>query len=60
VPTLALCGSNDLRGEMLEARKEFFEGPYEWILVEGCGHFLDRERPAEVIRLVTEWLKRPG
>ena len=58
VPTLALCGSNDLRGEMLEVQKEFFEGPYEWKLVEGCGHFLHRERPAEVTRLVTEWLQR--
>jgi pimeloyl-ACP methyl ester carboxylesterase len=56
VPTLALCGSNDLRGEMLEGQKEFFEGPYEWTLVEGCGHFLHRERPAEVTRLVIEWL----
>lgn len=58
VPTLALCGSKDLRGEMLEMQKEFFEGPYEWTLVEGCGHFLHRERPAEVSRLVTEWLRR--
>lgn len=60
VPTLALCGSNDLRGEMLEVQKEFFEGPYEWSLVEGCGHFLHRERPDEVTRLVTEWLQRPN
>jgi pimeloyl-ACP methyl ester carboxylesterase len=60
VPTLALCGSNDLRGEMLEAQKEFFEGPYEWLLVEGCGHFLHRERPAEVTRLISEWLLRPN
>lgn len=59
VPTLALCGSNDIRGEMLEMQKEFFEGPYEWTLVEGCGHFLHRERPTEVTRLVTEWLQRP-
>ena len=58
VPTLALCGSNDIRGEMLEVQKEFFNGPYEWTLVEGCGHFLHRERPAEVTRLVTEWLQR--
>jgi pimeloyl-ACP methyl ester carboxylesterase len=58
VPTLALCGSNDLRGEMLEAQKDFFAGPYEWALVEGCGHFLHRERPAEVTRRVIDWLGR--
>jgi pimeloyl-ACP methyl ester carboxylesterase len=60
VPTLALCGSNDLRGEMLDPQKEFFEGPYEWALVEGCGHFPHRERPAEVTRLVIDWLQRPN
>ncbi|TXL78804.1 alpha/beta hydrolase [Vineibacter terrae] len=58
VPTLALCGSNDLRGEMLARQKEFFRGPYEWRIVEGCGHFLHRERPAEITRLVVEWLQR--
>ena len=59
VPTLALCGSNDLRSEMLEPQKEFFVGPYEWAILEGCGHFLHRERPDEVTRLVIDWLQRP-
>ena len=59
VPTLALCGSNDLRSEMLEPQKEFFVGPYEWAILDGCGHFLHRERPAEVTRRVIEWLQRP-
>jgi pimeloyl-ACP methyl ester carboxylesterase len=45
---------------MLEGQKEFFEDPYEWALVEECGHFLHRERPAEVMRLVIEWLQRPN
>jgi pimeloyl-ACP methyl ester carboxylesterase len=58
VPTLALCGSNDLRSEMLEPQKEFFAGPYEWAVLEGCGHFLHRERPAEVTRHVIDWLQR--
>ena len=60
VPTRALCGSNDLRSEMLEPQKEFFAGPYEWALVEGCGHFPHRERPAEVTRSVIDWLQRPN
>ena len=59
VPTLALCGSNDLRNEMLEPQKEFFVGPYEWAVLDACGHFLHRERPAEVTRLVIDWLQRP-
>jgi len=58
VPTLALCGSNDLRSEMLEPQKEFFAGPYEWAILEGCGHFLHRERPDEVTRHVIDWLQR--
>ncbi len=58
VPTLALGGSNDLRTSMLEPQKEFFVGPYAWEIVEGTGHFLHRERPAEVTRLVIDWLQR--
>jgi pimeloyl-ACP methyl ester carboxylesterase len=57
VPTLALCGSNDLRGELLAGQGEFFAGPYRWELVEGTGHFLHRERPDEVTRLVLDWLR---
>jgi pimeloyl-ACP methyl ester carboxylesterase len=58
VPTLALCGANDSRSEMLEPQKEFFEGPYEWDILEGCGHFLHREKPAEVTRRIIDWLQR--
>ena len=44
---------------MLEPQKEFFVGPYEWAVLDGCGHFLHRERPAEVTRHVLDWLQRP-
>ncbi|MDP3854084.1 alpha/beta fold hydrolase [Phenylobacterium sp.] len=60
VPMLALCGSNDMRWEMLEPQKEFFTGPYEWKVLEGCGHFLHRERPADVTELILDWLRRPA
>lgn len=58
VPTLVACGSRDMRREMLPEQGEFFTGPYEWTTVEGAGHFLHREKPDEVNRLVLDWLGR--
>lgn len=62
VPTLVVCGTRDMRREMLPGQGEFFTGAYEWTTVEGAGHFLHREKPDEVNRLVLDWLKaeRPG
>jgi pimeloyl-ACP methyl ester carboxylesterase len=58
VPTLVACGSRDMRREMLPGQREFFSGPYEWTTVEGAGHFLHREKPDEVNRVVLDWLGR--
>ena len=58
VPTRVLCGSRDMRGEMLPRQGDLFASAYEWNLVEGAGHFLHREQPAEVNRLILDWLGR--
>lgn len=58
VPTRVLCGSCDMRGEMLPRQADLFADEYEWHIVEGAGHFLHREAPAEVNRLILEWLGR--
>lgn len=58
VPTRVVCGAHDMRREMLPAQAEFFTGPYEWHVVEGAGHFLHREQPAAVNRLILDWLRR--
>jgi pimeloyl-ACP methyl ester carboxylesterase len=58
VPTLVACGSRDMRREMLPGQVEFFSGPYEWVTVAGAGHFLHREQPEAINRLVLDWLGR--
>ena len=58
VPTLALCGGDDLRAELMTDQARYFTGEYRFELVAGAGHFLHRERPAEVTKLVLEWLGR--
>jgi pimeloyl-ACP methyl ester carboxylesterase len=58
VPTLVACGTRDMRGEMLEAGRAYFAAEYQWTTVEGAGHFLHREKPDAVNRLILEWLQR--
>ena len=55
-PTRVLCGSRDMRKEMLGRQRDLFAGPYEWGIVEGAGHFLHREKPAEVSASIIDWL----
>ena len=59
VPTLALCGADDLRAELMTDQAQYFSGDYRFHLVSGAGHFLHREQPAEVTRLVIDWLGKP-
>ena len=59
VPTLALCGSDDLRGELMHDQAQYFSGEYSYRVVMGAGHFLHREKPVEVTRLMLEWFGTP-
>jgi len=59
VPTLALCGGDDLRSELMTDQAKYFAGEYRFELVAGAGHFLHREKPAEVTRLILDWLGKP-
>lgn len=58
VPTLVACGSHDMRRELLPRQRDRFTGPYAWTVVEGAGHFLHREQPEAVNRLILDWFGR--
>lgn len=55
VPTLALCGAQDLRAELMLDQSQYFSAEYDFKLVENAGHFLHREQPTEVSRLIINW-----
>lgn len=57
-PTRVLCGSRDMRKEMLPRQADLFAGSYEWGIVEGAGHFLHREKPGQVNADLIDWLAR--
>ncbi len=56
VPTLALCGAQDLRAELMRDQDAYFTGGYSYQEVPGAGHFLHREQPAAVNQLLLGWL----
>jgi pimeloyl-ACP methyl ester carboxylesterase len=56
VPTLALCGADDLRAELMREQAPFFAGPYTYKEVPRAGHFLHREQSSVVNSLLLAWL----
>lgn len=60
VPTLALCGADDMRAELMREQAACFGGPYEYREVAKAGHFVQREQSAAVNALLLDWLKRFG
>jgi len=58
VPTLALCGAEDKRAEVMQDQARHFAGPYRFEVVPGSSHFLQREQPQAVTKLVLDWFAR--
>ena len=58
VPTLALCGADDMRAELMREQAACFGGLYEYREVPNAGHFLQREQSAAVNALLLDWLAR--
>lgn len=60
VPTLAVCGSDDIRARVMARQAHFFAGPYRYQEIPATGHFLHREDPVAVNRLLLQWLQEQG
>jgi pimeloyl-ACP methyl ester carboxylesterase len=46
-----------MRAELMQDQSAYFEGEYDFQLIEGAGHFLHREQPAAVNAQLLAWLK---
>jgi pimeloyl-ACP methyl ester carboxylesterase len=55
IPTLTIFGDADPPRELSQGEDAHFDGDYRFALVEGAGHFVHRERPNEVNRLLLDW-----
>ena len=58
VPTLALCGADDLRAELMQDQSKYFENEYDFKLIDRAGHFLHREQPQAVTQEIISWFKQ--
>ncbi|MEO0368087.1 MAG: alpha/beta hydrolase [Pseudomonadota bacterium] len=58
VPTLTLCGRQDMRKELLPRAADCFceSADYQWSLIDNAGHFLHREQPEVVNKEILRWL----
>ena len=62
VPTLLLHGVEDgcELTETTDGAEKYFSGPYQRVLLEGVGHFPQREAPEDVAGVTLEHLRRHG
>jgi pimeloyl-ACP methyl ester carboxylesterase len=56
VPTLTIMGDEDPGKIAAPLQAGLFTGPMEVAYVDGTGHFLHREKPDEVSKLILDWL----
>jgi pimeloyl-ACP methyl ester carboxylesterase len=55
-PTLTVLGSDDPAKALAALQAPFFTGPMEISYVDGTAHFLHREKPNDVSKLIVDWL----
>jgi pimeloyl-ACP methyl ester carboxylesterase len=55
-PTLTILGGEDPAKVAGKLQAPYFTGPVETVYVDGTGHFIHRERPDEVSKLIIDWL----
>lgn len=60
VPTLFVHGADDgcLAPQFVLGAEDAFAGEYRVEVLDGCGHFLHRERPEDVTKLILDWFRR--
>jgi pimeloyl-ACP methyl ester carboxylesterase len=58
VPTLALCGADDLRAELMLDQSQYFTAEYDFKLIKKAGHFLHREQAQAVTEQILTWLEK--
>lgn len=58
VPTLALCGADDLRAELMQDQSQYFLNEYAFTLIARAGHFLHREQPEAVTQQLIDWFRK--
>ena len=58
VPTLCLCGSDDIRAAPMARQAEHFTGDYAYREIPATGHFLHREAPGAVTASILDWFAR--
>jgi len=55
-PTLTVLGGDDPAKALAPLQAPFFTGPMEISYVDGTAHFLHREKPNDVSKLIVDWL----
>jgi pimeloyl-ACP methyl ester carboxylesterase len=60
VPTVTVFGDHDPPRELSEDEHVHFEADHRLEIVQGAGHFVHRERPEEVNRVMLEWFGEGG
>jgi pimeloyl-ACP methyl ester carboxylesterase len=56
IPTLALCGTDDMRAELMREQSDYFGADYEYREIPHSGHFLHREQSQQVNTAILKWL----
>jgi pimeloyl-ACP methyl ester carboxylesterase len=56
VPTLLVVGRNETGFDLSEGSEDRFAAEYRREVVDGAGHFVQREQPEVLSRLIVEWL----
>ena len=58
VPTLALCGADDLRAGPMSRQAGHFTGDYSYREIADAGHFVHRDQPDAVTAHILDWFAR--